>query len=161
MLEFIGATPQHAATVQGLLTSVQQWLSERRLIQWSKAFPAYWLQKQLEDGHFYLVQKESVPVATFRLLYEDLMFWGTPESSALYIHTLAVSRDAKGQQIGLRILDWVAAKARQENIAFVRLDCLADNPILVAYYANYGFEAVGKKWINGAEYMLFDLPVVH
>lgn len=161
MLKFSIATPAQSALIQELLTSVQQWLAERGLIQWSKAFPAYWLQKQLEDGHFYLVQKESVPVATFRLLHEDPMFWGTPESAALYIHTLAVAREAKGQRIGTQILDWVAAKARQEKIPFVRLDCLADNPFLIEYYTRYGFEAVGKKWINGSEYMLFELPLTH
>ncbi len=159
MLNFSLASDEHLGEIRSLLSGVQQWLVSRNLSQWIKAFPTYWLKSQIENQHFYLVHYENRSVATFRLLHEDPMFWGEPDAAALYVHTLAVARQAKGLGIGKQILDWVVAKARQEHIPFVRLDCLADNPFLVDYYARYGFVSAGKKWINESEYMLYEFPV--
>jgi len=159
-LTFAQATPVESGIVRNILTEVQAWLHQRELVQWTNAFSETWLQKQIGNGHFYVVRQAEVPVAVFRLLVADPVYWGHDTTPALYLHTLAVARTAKGQGIGKKILDWAAQKARAEGKTCLRLDCLADNPVLISYYADYGFVFIARKEIKERKHILYELPLV-
>ncbi|MDJ1472961.1 GNAT family N-acetyltransferase [Cytophagaceae bacterium DM2B3-1] len=156
MLTFDLAILEQTSIVKNLLLEVQKWLYARGLSQWNNAFSDYWIQTEILNQHFYIVTQGTTIVATFRLLTSDPAFWGEDDASALYLHTLAVARTAQGQSIGTQILDWVTAKAQSDNKSLFRLDCLANNPFLVNYYAKYGFQCVRKKWVQESEYVLYE-----
>ena len=71
-----------------------------------------------------------------------------PAAGALYVHRMAVRRSAAG--LGAVILDWAADVARGQGRAALRLDCVASNRRLRAYYEAAGFVHRGDATVGGA-----------
>ncbi len=68
--------------------------------------------------------------------------------SAAYLHRMAVRRHAAG--IGAAVLSWAAGLARQHGCQALRLDCVASNDRLRAYYERTGFAYRGDVTVGGA-----------
>jgi hypothetical protein len=56
-------------------------------------------------------------------------------------------------------VEWSIAEARRRGRAYVRLDCVADNPGIRRYYESFGFAAVDEMIVNGTLYRLYEVPV--
>jgi hypothetical protein len=108
-------------------------------------------------GGLYLVWRGDDAVATISLLDADPMFWPEAGDEAMYIHRFAVRRLAAGA--GRTAVLWCMDEARRRGRAFVRLDCLEDNPGIRRYYESLGFVAVDAKLINGTAYTLYEARV--
>jgi Acetyltransferase (GNAT) family len=108
-------------------------------------------------GSLYLVWQGATPVATFSLLEHDPLFWPAAGDDALYLHRFAVRRTAAG--VGRHAVEWCLGEARRRDRAYVRLDCLAENPGIRRYYERFGFAAVDEKVIDGTRYSLYEVPV--
>jgi hypothetical protein len=74
--------------------------------------------------------------------------WDDVEGDAAYAHRLTV----RGQAAGLEavILGWVADLARQHGRRVLRLDCVASNEQLRAYYEAAGFVYLDDVGVAGA-----------
>ena len=109
----------------------------------------------------YLVRDTDTPIACFALTKEDEGAWGINSEGAIYLHKFAVANRFHGKGIGKLVLDWVVAKARTENIPYVRLDCDAKNEKLCAYYEGYGFYIAREVQLGGhaTPTALFELTV--
>jgi GNAT superfamily N-acetyltransferase len=108
-------------------------------------------------GGLYLVWQGDAAVATVSLLEYDPIFWPEAGDEALYLHRFAVRRSAAGA--GRTAVLWCIDEARRRRRAFVRLDCLEDNPGIRRYYETFGFVAVDARVINGTAYALYELSV--
>jgi hypothetical protein len=64
------------------------------------------------------------------------------------VHRIAVRRQAAG--LGAVILGWAAAVARERDLEALRLDCVASNGRLRAYYEAAGFAHRGDATVVGA-----------
>ena len=103
-----------------------------------------WIAENIAAGEFHLVRLGDDPVATFRLLYSDALFWGSRDrADAAYVHTLAVRRAWAGRGIG-----------RGRRI--LRLDCSAQNEAFGAYDRGLGFTPLGPVTIGDETTMLFE-----
>jgi hypothetical protein len=69
----------------------------------------------------------------------DQALWGADQGDALYIHGLAISRTVVGQGIGLAQQRQPEREVIAHGRRFLRLDCMAGNPGLRAYYQRAGF----------------------
>ncbi len=103
-----------------------------------------WLQDGFDNLEFYFLVRDSRIIAMYRLMNEDLKYWGKQEKPAYYVHSLVVHPDFKGERLGVAILDHIQKLAINNNIALLRLDCDASNKALCKYYLHYGFQEVGK-----------------
>jgi GNAT superfamily N-acetyltransferase len=91
------------------------------------------------DGTLYLAHLDGQPVGTFRLQFEDPLFWpDVPPGESLYLHKLAVRRSAAGRGLSRRLLDFAVAEARAAGRPYLRLDCV-HRPKLRAVYESAGF----------------------
>ena len=127
--------------VMDILADAAAWLESKGVKQWPSPPNEHWWRRTetfIKNREMYLVQKESQTVATFRLAWTD-PYWSDPQPVAGYIHTLAVKSHLRGLKIGADILDWWRAAIRDQNKAFARLDCQADNVRLRRYYEEQGF----------------------
>jgi GNAT superfamily N-acetyltransferase len=115
------------------------------------------LRTDVESSSLFLVWSVDVAVATFSLLEQDLMYWPAAAEDALYLHRFAVRRAAAG--VGRRAIDWMVAEAQGRGRAYVRLDCLADNPGICRYYEKAGFIEVDQVVLDGTRFSLRELPV--
>jgi GNAT superfamily N-acetyltransferase len=116
------------------------------------------LRNDVESGSLYLVWLGSGAAATFSLLESDALFWPSAPDDALYLHRFAVRRASAGA--GSRAVEWVVDEARRRGRAYIRLDCLAENPGIRRYYESHGFAAVGERIIDGVRFSLYEMPVM-
>ncbi|TCI28266.1 GNAT family N-acetyltransferase [Exiguobacterium sp. SL-10] len=70
----------------------------------------------------------------------DENLWDDPDA-AVYLHRLVVDDRMKGQQVGEQLMRHALAATPDR----VRLDCVATNPFLNAYYPRFGFRYVGER----------------
>jgi hypothetical protein len=115
------------------------------------------LHKDMEVGTLYLVWIEDTAVATFSLLEQDRAYWPDAGHDALYLHRFAVRRIAAG--IGRRAIGWMAAETARRGRAYLRLDCLAENPGIRRYYEGVGFVEVGETALDGTKLALYEMRV--
>lgn len=102
--------------------------------------------RRIVRGVIYLASLDGAPAGTITLEEDDREVW--PEAAvgeALYVHGLAVARAFAGKEIGLAMLAWAERVAANEGKSYVRLDCMADNPALRAYYVRAGYTDRGER----------------
>ncbi|MFE7751693.1 GNAT family N-acetyltransferase [Streptomyces sp. NPDC057428] len=99
----------------------------------------------MESGEVWLAEAADRVVGAWELWWEDEDAWGPQPPTAGYVHRLMVDHNSvppgTGRQL-LRVAERRVAEAGRES---VRLDCLAGNVRLNAYYLNAGYQVVGHK----------------
>jgi len=144
-------------TIAAMLEEARAWLAERGIDQWNRPFDDAWISLKLDAGEFFIAERNGDAVGVVRLLDEDRPFWGDRDrGDSLYIHSLATCRDLAGQQLGAQILAEIATLARARNRSTLRLDCVAANPRLIAYYASHGFAPVDTITLGDFEMVLME-----
>jgi protein-tyrosine phosphatase len=84
-------------------------------------------------------------------------YWGEMEDGeAGYIHTVAVSREWKGHQIGRKMIAWAEGRIREKGRRFARLDCSAT---FQHYYEAAGYRQVGVREMGDWEAQLMEKEV--
>jgi GNAT superfamily N-acetyltransferase len=116
------------------------------------------LHKDIETGSLYIVWLDGKSASTFALLEADPLFWPTAGDEALYLHRFAVRRSAAG--VGRRAIQWMISEVQRRDRAYLRLDCLTDNPGIRRYYESCGFHAVGETTIERMHLTLYELAVI-
>jgi len=145
-----------AAIVAELLDEATAWVGERGYEQWPLPFPLGEVIAAIERGEVYVAEIDRDAVATVTLLWDDPIYWGERPADAAYVHKLAVRRACAGQRIGSAIVDWADAHAAAAGRAFLRLDCLRDNPGIRGYYEQLGFEHRGDLVVNGRDMSIYE-----
>jgi protein-tyrosine phosphatase len=143
-------------TVVGLDEASAAWLRARGFDPGEPPRPLEDIYRErLASGEVYLAWLGAEPVGMLTLQSVDQRVWPEAPEDALYVHGLMVSRSHIGEGIGLRLLDWASEQVVAAGRAYLRLDCLAKNPVLRAYYERAGFTYRGTiRWkaYEGARY---------
>ncbi|MFD8550364.1 GNAT family N-acetyltransferase [Streptomyces fradiae] len=139
------AGPDELEVVEGLLKEASAWLAARGIDQWQYPPHTDRITRALERGDCYLAFRNDKPAGTLQVDdFADPEFWTADDrpETALYVHRMAVSREASGEGLGAVLLDWAAGQARDAGKTWLRLDAWKDNPGLHRYYEEHGFELV-------------------
>jgi GNAT superfamily N-acetyltransferase len=147
------------AEVAALLDEATVWVGERGYEQWPLPFPRTEIAAAIERGEVYVAELDGEAVATVTLLWDDPMYWGDRPADAAYVHKLAVRRACAGRRIGSAIIEWADATAAAAGRAFLRLDCLGENPGIRAYYEQLGFEHRDDLVVNGRNMSIYERHV--
>lgn len=121
-------------------------LAERGIAQWPPAFRREWIEPALGDGCVRLAESKGLPVATLTLQWADPLWPG--DTAAGFLHRFAVRRSEAGLRRSLS--GWVADAVRVAGREWLRLDCVAANPALRAYYERAGFRYVDDVPVPGS-----------
>ncbi|HEY7982882.1 MAG TPA: GNAT family N-acetyltransferase [Ktedonobacterales bacterium] len=150
------ADASHLAIVVALDEESAAWLRARGIDPGEPPRPlADIYRERLASGEIYISWLGDVPVGMLTLQRTDPRVWPEAPADALYVHGLMASRRHMGQGIGVRLLEWAAEQVVAAGRAYLRLDCLANNPALRAYYERAGFSYRGTiRWkaYEGARY---------
>jgi hypothetical protein len=146
-IRFRAARPDQLAEVLAVLDEVAAWLHERGIAQWPAHFEPSWVMEAISRGETWLVEADGAIGATVTVNWSDSV-WADVAGSAAYLHRMAVRRTEAG--LGPVILAWAADIARQHDCDALRLDCVASNGQLRAYYAAAGFACRGDVAVGGA-----------
>lgn len=146
-IRFHQATMAQLDIVLGVLDEAAAWLQARGVRQWPDRFEPQWVREGLQRGWTWLVSRGDEIAATVTLDWSDAL-WDDVGGTAGYVHRFAVRRSAAG--LGPVILDWAGASTRRQGGTALRLDCVAANGRLRAYYEAAGFVHRGDVAVGGA-----------
>jgi GNAT superfamily N-acetyltransferase len=140
------ARPGEIELVLAVLADAAAWLQARGVEQWPDRFPTDWVMPAIEAGETWLAEHEGQIVGSLVVQWDDPLFWAGYPSDAGYLHRLAVRGHGGG--LGARLLLWAEAHATAEGKTYLRLDCVASNASLRAYYERAGYEYVGDVTVD-------------
>ena len=98
-----------------------------------------------ETGEVWLAEAAGRAVGAWELWWEDEDAWGPQPSTAGYVHRLMADRGSVPPGTGRRLLRVAERRVAEAGRPLVRLDCLADNVPLNAYYLGAGYRVAGRK----------------
>ncbi|SFE22136.1 Ribosomal protein S18 acetylase RimI [Paenibacillus algorifonticola] len=130
-----------------LYKEAARWIYETKgLRQWSEdSFTTEYLENFIREKEVFVAYSQDELAGCFSLEWGYEPLWGEQfHTDAGYVHRLAVSRSFKGQGIGGQLLACSEAYIRDKGKAWMRLDCMAENPSLNAYYASQGLTLCGR-----------------
>ncbi|MEE1756607.1 GNAT family N-acetyltransferase [Streptomyces sp. SP18CS02] len=113
-----------------------------------------WRPGELDEDHFrrimargevWLAETDGRVAGAWELWWEDEDAWGPQPPVAGYVHRLMVDRGCAPPGTGRLLLRAAEHRVAASGRAFVRLDCLAGNARLNAYYLDDGYRAVGHR----------------
>jgi ribosomal protein S18 acetylase RimI-like enzyme len=146
-----------------ILDEAAHWLASRGLPGWApegfrtpQTVERRALVAAFEAGELYLGWQNGSAVATVSLLSEDRLYWPQAPPDASYVHRLAVRRNAVGRGIGRAVLDWAEKEALNRGRTCLRLDCVASDAAIRAYYERAGFRHRGDVVVRGVDMSLYE-----
>ena len=140
-------TLAEAELVQDILEEAAHWLISRGIDQWRPGqFRMESLAEHVQRGEVFVARRGGEAVGTLTLQESDARIWGERPDDALYVHGLAVRRSGAGRGLGGAMLRWAELQAHEAGKTYLRLDCMAENPALRAYYERAGFAHVGDMY---------------
>lgn len=146
-LQFVRATSAEVEPVLAVLDHAAAWLTAASIRQWPDRFDAEWIRPSIERGETWMARIGNRVAGTVTLDWTDDLWTDSPEKAG-YVHRMAVERWAAGT--GRAILGWAADQARMHGADLLRLDCVAANRRLRAYYQAAGFHHRGDVEVWGA-----------
>lgn len=141
--------------VLDVLNDACRHLRSKKIEQWPDCFARGFVDDRIRQGEFYTVSIDNSVVAAFRLIWSDLATWGCDDEQAGYVHTLAVHRKARGQNLGASAIAWASEKAAMRGRRYLRLDCISTNDFLADYYSKLGFSLIREAKVGGVSVQLF------
>jgi GNAT superfamily N-acetyltransferase len=141
-----GARPDEVDVVLDVLADAASWLRKRGVEQWPERFDPDWVMPAIERGETWLAELDDEVLGTLVVQWEDPLFWAGYPDDAGYLHRLAVR--LHGQAMGAQILRWAEQHAADAGKTYLRLDCVASNALLRAYYERAGYEHVADVTVG-------------
>ncbi|WP_328904682.1 GNAT family N-acetyltransferase (plasmid) [Streptomyces sp. NBC_00441] len=135
------------------LASVVRLRDEAARWMLARGVTGQWQPGELGEDHFrrimatgevWLAEAVGRVVGAWELWWEDEDAWGPQPATAGYVHRLMVDRTAVPPGTGRRLLRAAEHRVAEAGRTLVRLDCLADNEPLTAYYLGAGYRVVGR-----------------
>ena len=159
-LEVRKARTADLETVLSILEDAARWIVHQRLPGWTPgSFSRRRIAEIVGRGEMYLALLADQAVGTFALQWSDEETWGRVSDNAGYIHGLAVHRDFAGMGVGRELLRRAEDRVSRSGRKYLRLDCVADNKALNAYYQRAGFGYRGRVTVRGLEVSLYEKRV--
>lgn len=99
----------------------------------------------MESGEVWLAEAAGRAVGAWELWWADEDAWGVRPPTAGYIHRLMVAHGSAPPGTGRQLLRAAERRVADAGRPLARLDCLATNARLCAYYLSAGYRVVGRK----------------
>ncbi|MFB7918409.1 GNAT family N-acetyltransferase [Streptomyces sp. NPDC056061] len=146
-LRFRLAADADLAAVVRLRDDAARWMLARGVTgQWRPGeLGVDHFRRIMGNGEVWLAEAADRVVGAWELWWEDEDAWGPRPPTAGYVHRLMVDHRSVPSGTGRRLLRAAERRVADAGRSWVRLDCLADNAPLNAYYLDAGYQVVGRK----------------
>ncbi|GAA4771106.1 GNAT family N-acetyltransferase [Microbacterium gilvum] len=141
------AAPADAPAILSLRDSLALWHAARGISQWREGqIPLAVFERQIADGEWHVRDGSDGLAAAVRVLDDDPAFWVDSDTAdAGYVHGLMVAREESGAGLGARVLAFAEDLIARRGWSTARLDCMAANAGLRAYYEARGYTLQGVR----------------
>ncbi len=156
-LTIVRMQPPNRPVVLDILGEAASWISAKGIDQWRPDQ----FQTVIDRGDTYLALLDGEAVGTLALQWDDAIderLWRDVSNmeEAGYVHRLAVRRAFAGKGIGQYLLNWAESMVAAAGKSYLRLDCMAENPALCAYYERVGLTYRGEVQEKGWKARLYE-----
>lgn len=138
-----------------IIVSRCKWLEDNGVNQWKPwsypiRYSIQYFEEQININRLFVIKDDDNKIyGGFLLKERDENYWDDSNNvSAFYIHHLATK--IGGAKFGEMIFDFCIDYSKKNNKEYLRLDCVAHNDKLNAYYKKIGFKHCGtiqiKNW---------------
>ena len=149
------AKVEDTGNILSLLIEMAEWFKDNGSTQWNgllQGIDSHRTEEAILRGDVFICKAEEEIAGMVMLLQKpsewDKNLWALQEeqpNEAIYLHRLAIRRKYAKHQLGEEILNWCKGSIRFEGKDKIRLDCLASNEFLNAFYRRTGYTYVGEK----------------
>ncbi|MEJ0034310.1 MAG: GNAT family N-acetyltransferase [Bacteroidota bacterium] len=131
------------------LPSIVQWFDDSIAYQEKHGYPTWKnydqsaIVRDIENRNYYKAINENGTGIAFGVNYRDPILWRHMDDGlSIYLHRIVVNPAFKGQKLFGVILDWAIDHIKQKGLKNIRMDTWSDNPGIINYYKNFGFEVI-------------------
>jgi protein-tyrosine phosphatase len=144
--EFRLAVPADAPALVRLRDSAALWQLARGIDQWrvGEKDEAHF-RARMADGEVWLAHAGGHLVGAWEIWWDDPSAWGPRPPDAGYVHRLMTAPHSAPRGTGARLLARAESRIAEHGRDLARLDCLATNPRLRAYYEAAGYTVTGEQ----------------
>lgn len=127
-------------------------MEEKGIFQWTKDYPtqAHFETDISRNELFCLWEKEALVGCIVISQHMDAEYrtvkWLTPTSAHFYIHRLAVHPRFQGQGYAQQLMAYAENRAREQQMASIRLDTYSQNIRNQHFYEQRGYERLGAVY---------------
>lgn len=145
-LEYREAVPGDAPALVALRDSVARALLARGIEQWRPGEKdAAHFVRRMREGEVWLAHRGGTLVGAYELWWSDEAAWGPRPADAGYVHRLMTAPGQAPPGTGRALLAHAESRVAAAGRPYVRLDCLAANARLRAYYESCGYAPRGLR----------------
>ncbi|GGN28287.1 GNAT family N-acetyltransferase [Streptomyces fuscichromogenes] len=145
-LTYRRATPSDARTLVRLRDSAALWQLARGIDQWKPGEKdETHFRTRMRKGEVWLAHAGSHLAGACELWWDDPAAWGPRPADAGYLHRLMTTPHTAPPGTGRHLLAHAESRITATGRPYARLDCLASNPRLRAYYESAGYQVVGEQ----------------
>ena len=140
------ATPADAPTLVRLRDTAALRQLARGIDQWKPGEKdETHFRTRIQQGEVWLAYADSHLTGAYELWWDDPAAWGPRPADAGYVHRLMTVPHTSPPGTGRHLLTHAESRITAQGRPYARLDCLASNPRLRAYYESAGYRAVGEQ----------------
>jgi ribosomal protein S18 acetylase RimI-like enzyme len=112
-------------------------------------FETAMIEKEIvEDRHFKVISDKKI-ISTFCTTISDPLIWKDSDLvQAVYIHRIATSKNARGNNVLKNIISYAIDYAKDQGLQYIRMDTGSGNDRLIGYYIKNGFTFMGDIKVN-------------
>ncbi|MBO4254282.1 GNAT family N-acetyltransferase [Streptomyces griseorubiginosus] len=145
-LTFRRATPADAPALVRLRDTAALWQLARGIDQWKPGEKdETHFRTRMREGEVWLAYADDRLTGAYELWWDDPAAWGPRPADAGYIHRLMTVPHTSPPGTGRHLLTHAESRITAKGRPHARLDCLATNPALRAYYEAAGYEVAGEQ----------------
>ena len=122
---------------------------KKRVIDYWPVFEREMVKNEIvEKRQFKLIIKKNI-ACVWAITFDDTFIWGEKHNTeSIYIHRIAAHENYRGNNFGLKIVEWAKEYALKHNKKYIRLDTVGYNKKLISYYSKCGFNFLGLTQLS-------------
>ncbi len=136
-----------------------KWFKEKQIKQWSKYLERHPKEEFIDlinNSNYFILKKDNEIIAGFELSTNS-KYWRDEKTKAYYIYKLVIKVGYKN--IGELIFEICENVAKNNNMNYLRLNCLKNNEKLNEIYNNHGFKFIKNGYEDYYSYFLRELKI--
>lgn len=155
------AVPADAPAIEEMLLEAARWVDALGVVMWEQGELARGrVEADVAAGQFLIAEVDGAPAGAVRFQLDDLLFWpDIRRDESAFVHRLVVRRRFKGQGVSTALLQAAVDSAKAAGRRYLRLDCDANRPKLMAFYEAFGFRLHSFRQVSSYYVARYEVSV--